>query len=105
MHMKRSATPARSRTTIFAQVFATCCRPSSPACSTALRPPNPVLVLQRQRRLVFGEPPLHARAREDADELPVLDHGHALVVVLLEKRERVVEAHRGIDRGIRLLGD
>jgi hypothetical protein len=54
---------------------------------------------------VFGQPPLHAGAREHADERPVLDDGDALVVVLLEEREGVLEGHLRVERRVRRLGE
>src|SRR5436189_1370560 len=58
-----------------------------------------------ERRFVLGEPTLQDAAREHADEPAVLDHGHALEIVLLELAERVVERERHIDRVERRLGD
>src|SRR5204863_5328929 len=57
-------------------------------------------------RLVLGEAALHDGAREDADEAAsLLDDGHALEVVLLERSEAVVERERAIEREVRRLGD
>ena len=57
------------------------------------------------RLLVLGEAPLQDAAREDADEAAVLDHRHALGVVLLEEAEGLVERDVGVDRVVRLLGE
>ena len=61
------------------------------ACAS---PPSRLSALGVRRRLVLGEPPLDDRAREHADELAVLDDRNALVVLLLEERERVGERRR-----------
>ena len=50
------------------------------------------------RRLVLGQPALQHRPREDADEPSVLEHRHALEVVLLEELECLVERQLGAER-------
>ena len=64
-----------------------------------------VFALGKRRRIVFGEPPLHRRAREHADELPVVDDRDPLEVLFLEEREGLGERHVGVDRRVRRLGD
>ena len=62
-------------------------------------------LFRRLRPLVLGEAALEHTAREDADEPPLLDHRHALEVVLLELAERLVDVEVGVDRKPRRLGD
>ena len=73
-------------------------------CGTARRL-HLLLGLVLGRRLVLGQPSLQHRAREHADEPSVLEDGHPLEVLLLEKTERLVERELGADRVQRHLDD
>jgi len=56
-------------------------------------------VFERRRWLVLGQPALEHAPREDADEPPVLEHRHALGVVLVEELKVLVGRQVGI-RGL-----
>ena len=62
-------------------------------------------VLGLGERLVLDEAALDHRPREDADEAAVLDHRHALEVVLLQLPEPLLERHPALEREVGLLRD
>src|SRR5829696_4974737 len=75
-----------------------------PPATTPSLPRTRGRVLVR-RGLVLREAALEHAAGEDADEAAVLRHRHALQVALLERVERLVERHAGVEREQRLLRD
>ena len=63
-------------------------------------------VLSRlRRRLVLGKAALERAPGEHAYQAPVLGHGNALEIPLLEQLKGLVEGEVGVDRAVRRLGD
>ena len=102
---------ARPRSRPASATSSTVPRSQPPSCRSRRRAPRrraptpAARSLGLGRRLVLGETALQHGPREDPDEPAVLDDGHALEVVLLERVERLLQVHRRVEREERRLGD